>query len=522
MLSPREDATSGDYFVQIDEYLAAAIEQRPSAGSDGEEDDQPEPEPVPVGAPIVWPARPKPVSELSPREIQSRLRSGMTTADVADEAGVAEEWVLRFADPIRAEQSRVAEQAQTLTFHKPRVGPSSQPLRTSVRWNLMDQGAWRGEEAFNAGWSAFNLQGARWAVRFSFVAKRRRKLAEWEVDVREGALTARNRVATDLGYVEPGRRRRRPPEEVSAPPPARGRLPRRAGAKKAAAKKAAAKRTPVSKRAGGATTAAPRKAAAKKAPAKATSKKKAPAKATSKRTGPPKAATRAPTKSPPKRAAAPRATATRKATAKKAGKKGSGRKATSSSKGPSPVASPPPGQAGPPPTAGSNQMTAWPERTSHLARPPSPIDPSDHPRGGGTAPPRVVTSGPVPRRAMAPGPVPQPVISPAPEPVITPVPEPVITAAPEPVVTAAPVPEPVVTAAPEPEPAWAPGPPPAPEPDEWVKSGPERRPALVIMSTPDTGETEVVDTEAPARGRRLFSRHPRKGRKAASDEDRWG
>ncbi|HSH61020.1 MAG TPA: septation protein SepH, partial [Acidimicrobiales bacterium] len=338
MLSRRDDATSGEYFVAIDEYLLAAIEQFDGEGDDADDRqvDARASLALPRGSlPAPAPMYPRPSSELSPREIQSRLRSGSSISDVADEAGVDEEWIVRFAAPIIAEQARVVQQAQGLTFTKPRVGPSSQPLRTSVRWNLADQGSLRDDELFDAGWSAYNLQGARWVVRLNFVAKRRRKMAEWEVDLREGELLARNRVATDLGYVEPGRRRKRSDSELSPPAPAgrsnrgsakkatkaikatkkKALAPRvaRAGMKKVGAKRPSAKVVKTSR------NATPRKAAA----AKATPRKVAPRKATPRKVAPRKATARKATarRATARRATARRATA-RRATARKAPSEG--------------------------------------------------------------------------------------------------------------------------------------------------------------------------------------------------------
>lgn len=233
MFSRRDDAASGEYFVAIDEYLLAAIEQ--FDGEEEEVDDRQEQARAPSLAlqrgPLPANVRmyPKPSSDLSPREIQARLRSGSTISDVADEAGVDEEWIIRFAAPIIAEQARVIEQAHGMTFTKPRVGPSSEPLRTSVRWNLAEQGALRSDEVFDAGWSAYNLQGARWVVRISFVAKRRRKIAEWEVDLREESSPHATGWPPTLA-MSPGRRRKRADSEYSLPAPA-GRVDR-AGVKK--------------------------------------------------------------------------------------------------------------------------------------------------------------------------------------------------------------------------------------------------------------------------------------------------
>jgi hypothetical protein len=432
MLSRRDDATSGEYFVAIDDYLLAAIEQFDGEGDDVE-DPREETRPPSIALPsrsLPAPARmyPKPSSDLSPREIQSRLRSGSSISDVADEAGVEEEWIIRFAAPIIAEQGRVVEQAQRLTFNKPRVGPSSQPLRTSVRWNLAEQGALRDDEVFDAGWSAFNLQGARWVVRLSFVAKRRRKMAEWEVDLREGQLFARNRVATDLGYVEPGRRPKRGDSELAPPaPPARA---KRAGVKKAtrstkakkkqkaAPTKALKKRSALHRSARGPLA---KKAPRPKSPVAKVVKGAIPRKATAGKVAAKKATAGK---------VAAKKVAPRKATAKKAtARKGSTRKAPSE---------------GPPAPAHAF------ERSSHLARSPSPIANTN----------RVVDRPAATSADQLPSPVSPPaVLAPAPD------------ARPSPERAAEPV---SVARVPVPEAG------PVPEADPVP-----RRPPLVIMSTPD-------------------------------------
>src|SRR5947208_3759105 len=98
-------------------------------------------------------------SRLTPREIQAHLRAGRSIPEVAAEAGVDPDWVERFAVPIVAEQAQMVERARVMTFSKARLGQSTQPLSTSVRWNLADKGVAIGEEAFDDGWSAFQLTG---------------------------------------------------------------------------------------------------------------------------------------------------------------------------------------------------------------------------------------------------------------------------------------------------------------------------------------------------------------------------
>ena len=211
IFSPRKGAKSGGYLVVLDDQLLDSIEdaQRLRDERDNPTSTGMQVEAAPAEPPSVR-QRPKPHSELSPREIQARLRAGSTVADVASQAGVDQEWVLRFATPILAEQARVVERTQQMTFVKTRLGPSSQPLGTSVQWNLAEKGVHLSDDEYDAGWSAFNLHGTTWVVRFSFWSRKRSHTAEWEVDLRTAELTSRSRLASDLGYVEPGRGRKRP------------------------------------------------------------------------------------------------------------------------------------------------------------------------------------------------------------------------------------------------------------------------------------------------------------------------
>ena len=118
----------------------------------------------------------------------------------------------RFAVPILAEQAQVVELARTLVYAKPRLGASAQPLGQSVTMNLTDRGVFLPDDVADAAWSAFQLHDAVWMVRFRYRSRGRAQEAQWEVDVPAGRLTARNRHASDLGYVEADRRRvARPP-----------------------------------------------------------------------------------------------------------------------------------------------------------------------------------------------------------------------------------------------------------------------------------------------------------------------
>ena len=223
IFAARKGSKSGGYVVPLESTLLDVIAdaQRRRNGEAS----------TAVGPPDK-PVRNRAASALTPREMQARLRAGRSIDEVADEAGVDTEWVTRFAVPILAEQAQVVELARTVTYSKPRLGDSAQPLGGSVAWNLADRGVTLPEDVFDAAWSAYQLHDSVWMVRFRYRSRGKEQDAQWELDVPVGRLTARNRLASDLGFVEAGRRRRfepppvddddqSEPPAVSAPPRAR-------------------------------------------------------------------------------------------------------------------------------------------------------------------------------------------------------------------------------------------------------------------------------------------------------------
>jgi hypothetical protein len=264
IFSARKGARSGSFVVPLDDELVEAIDgavrMRDGVAGDGGASSS-----GTAAAASRARRRPPPDSALTPREIQARLRSGRSIADVAGDAGVDQEWVERWAAPVIAEQAQVVDQVRGLHYSKPRLGLSSQPLGVAVAWNLRDKGIDLDPDELAQAWSAFQHADGSWAIRLAYTSRHRRQAAEWELDP-EGDLLARNRLASELAYVEPGRRRgrKRVIVDVDVDAPAKKAAKRKAGARKAApAKKRSAKPTAKSKK-----RAAPAKnrAAAKRAP----------------------------------------------------------------------------------------------------------------------------------------------------------------------------------------------------------------------------------------------------------------
>jgi hypothetical protein len=140
-------------------------------------------------------------SRLSPREIQGRLRNGLTVAEVAVEAGVGTDWIDRFAPPILAEQASALERACALTLTSVRRGVSAAPLGVALARNLEERGV-RPLPGLEP-WSAHLHHDSTWVVRYSYRSRGRDLEAEWLADLAAGELGARNRLASDLGWLDP-------------------------------------------------------------------------------------------------------------------------------------------------------------------------------------------------------------------------------------------------------------------------------------------------------------------------------
>jgi len=199
ILSDRKSTKAGAFQIALDDALRAAV----SGADDCESGSR------------SRSARPD--SQLSPREMQARLRAGQTVTEVAAEAGVDESWVERFANPVLAEQAKVIGEALDLTFAKPRRGLSQFALRESVRSNLIDKGVNLTEEDFESGWSAWQMGGPVWAIGFSYRSRGRAQAAKWVIDLRTGSLAARNPLASNLGYVDLGEESAEPEPEANEP-----------------------------------------------------------------------------------------------------------------------------------------------------------------------------------------------------------------------------------------------------------------------------------------------------------------
>ncbi|MFZ4510104.1 MAG: septation protein SepH [Candidatus Nanopelagicales bacterium] len=93
------------------------------------------------------------LNTLSPREIQSRLRSGATVAELAEESGMDSSAIERFSGPPLAERAWVSEQARLCV-----VRPGTEDLETLVQRDV------RGKGDAALVWDAWRRPDGRWTV----------------------------------------------------------------------------------------------------------------------------------------------------------------------------------------------------------------------------------------------------------------------------------------------------------------------------------------------------------------------
>ncbi|MEO2105342.1 MAG: septation protein SepH [Actinomycetota bacterium] len=141
-------------------------------------------------------------SRLSPSEIQRLLRAGKAPESVAEQAGVSLDWVLRWFQPIAAEQGKVITSVLGGRQEREGFGLSDDLIGDSVRTNLLARDVEPDEE--DVQWSASRPEGRPyWTVTLRFTEGERVRRATWRYDIGTGRVSPRDDLAVDLGWTAP-------------------------------------------------------------------------------------------------------------------------------------------------------------------------------------------------------------------------------------------------------------------------------------------------------------------------------
>lgn len=148
-----------------------------------------------------------------PRDIQAKIRAGLSAQEVAEGAGVPLEQVRRYEGPVLAERAHIAELAgRVLVYSTQDPAADGRPLAdlAAERLRLRDV------DLETAGWDAWRRPDSRWYVELTFTAAGKKRTASWTFD--RGSLTPEDdeaRWLTDSGPVDSGPL---PPRRLSAVP----------------------------------------------------------------------------------------------------------------------------------------------------------------------------------------------------------------------------------------------------------------------------------------------------------------
>ncbi|WP_256763743.1 septation protein SepH [Luteococcus japonicus] len=127
-------------------------------------------------------------SPLSPRDIQTRIRSGASLEEVAHVAGVPVEKVEPFAAPVLAEREHVAGTALQCPVRRRGETGSVRSMRSVVTDKLAPHGVVIDEED----WDAWRNEDRRWTVQGCFEVDGERRVARFIFDQRARFSVANN------------------------------------------------------------------------------------------------------------------------------------------------------------------------------------------------------------------------------------------------------------------------------------------------------------------------------------------
>lgn len=137
-----------------------------------------------------------------PRDIQAKIRAGLTAEEVSEAAGVPLEQVRRYEGPVLAERAHIAERAGKVLVY-PAQDPTAdgRPLAelAAERLRLRDV------ELETTSWDAWRRPDSRWYVELAFTAAGKPRTASWTFD--RGTITPEDdeaRWLTDAGPVDSG------------------------------------------------------------------------------------------------------------------------------------------------------------------------------------------------------------------------------------------------------------------------------------------------------------------------------
>lgn len=189
--------------LPIDERVNSAVR-----GDDSEEESAP-----------TQPAerRPSPVS-LSPRDIQTRIRTGESAEDIAKGAGVQVDKVLRYAGPVLQERAMLAQAAR-----RARLSTSDKGDRMA---DVVDvKLGQHGVDSAAVSWDAWRREDGTWRVQATWTSGKSTAKAMWELDRSRQTVQPHDEMAQFLSTPAPVPTRAEQPDAIVSRAPSSSSTP---------------------------------------------------------------------------------------------------------------------------------------------------------------------------------------------------------------------------------------------------------------------------------------------------------
>ncbi|MFC4335134.1 septation protein SepH [Salininema proteolyticum] len=138
----------------------------------------------------------RPTLNLSPRDIQTRIRAGESADEIAMSAAVPVDRVLRYAGPVLQERAMLAQSAR-----RARLSTSSENERMSAV--VDDKLAQHGVDPDAVSWDAWRLEDASWLVQASWSSGKTTAHARWKLDRTRRSVTPDDEMAQFLSSLTP-------------------------------------------------------------------------------------------------------------------------------------------------------------------------------------------------------------------------------------------------------------------------------------------------------------------------------
>lgn len=136
---------------------------------------------------------------ISPREIQDRIRSGSTVAELASETGASESLLAKFAAPVLDEMAHIVNSAKSVRLT---VATDRPNVTEHVEFGQVIESRLRSSGALNLVWSAKKIEGQTWRISVSFSLGDQAQQASWLFDLRKLSLAPENDMAIRLSTEE--------------------------------------------------------------------------------------------------------------------------------------------------------------------------------------------------------------------------------------------------------------------------------------------------------------------------------